>query len=204
MIESLYDNFKTILSMTWPVVFISMIVLVSLRITYIFKNKKEFKLYDEIMMFFFVFYVLILFQIVTSNDASFGSGSNFIPFKEIFRYEAFSRLFYRNVIGNVLLFLPYGYFVSKFITSKSFFMTLFLILLASVSIECTQLAIGRVFDVDDIILNLIGGLSGYYLQLFFGKIYERLPKLVKSESFLNILFSLLLIIFIIFLIVLLV
>ena len=202
MIESLYGNFKDVLVMTWPMVFISMVVLVSLRITYLFKNKKEIKLYDEIIMFFFVFYVLTLFQIVTSSDASYG-GSNFVPFKEMFRYEVFSKLFYKNVIGNVLLFLPYGYFVSKFISSKSFFMTLLLVFLASISIECTQLSIGRVFDVDDIILNLIGGILGYYLQMFFGKIYEKLPNAFKKELFLNILFSILSVVFIIFLIILL-
>ena len=203
MIESLYSNFKDALVMTWPMVFVSMVVLISLRFAYLFKNKKEIILYNEILMFFFAFYVLFLFQIVTSSDDSLVGSSNYIPFKEIFRYRLFSRLFFKNVVGNVLLFLPYGYFVSRLISSKNFFLTFFLILLASVSIEYTQLSIGRVFDVDDITLNVIGGMIGYYFHLVFDKVYNLLPKVLKSRKFLNIVFSILFLAFIILLIALL-
>lgn len=203
MIESLYSNFRDILIMTWPMVCVSMIILVSLRVTYLFKNKKNFILYNEILMFFFAFYVLCLFQIVTSSDDSLLGGSNYIPFKEIFRYRLFSRLFFKNVVGNIILFLPYGYFVSRFLSKKNFFLTSFLVLLASLTIECTQLSIGRVFDVDDIILNLIGGILGYLLFIFFDRIYNALPKVLKSRVFLNIVFVLLFILFILGLIILL-
>lgn len=201
MIGSLYGNFRDALVATWPMVFVSMVVLISLRIVYLIKNKKEIILYNEILMFFFAFYVLFLFQIVTSTDDTLLGGSNFIPFKEIFRYELFSRLFFKNVIGNVLLFLPFGYFVSRSISSKSFFLTFFLVLLASFSIECTQLSIGRVFDVDDIILNVFGGMLGYYLHLFFDKIYNSLPKVLRSRTFLNIVFTVLFIAFVTFLVI---
>ncbi len=203
MLDSLYSNFKDVLVMTWPMVLVSMVVLVSLRVTYLFKNKKDFVLYNEILMFFFVFYVLCLFQIVTSSDDSLLGGSNYIPFKEIFRYKLFSRLFFKNVIGNIILFLPYGYFVSRFVSKKNFLLTTALIFIASFTIECTQLSIGRVFDVDDITLNLIGGILGYLLYLFFDKIYNALPKVLKSKTFLNIFFILLFILFVIGLIILL-
>ena len=36
-------------------------------------------------------------------------------------------------------------------------LTLFLTIIASVSIEIVQMSIGRVFDVDDILLNTVGG-----------------------------------------------
>lgn len=36
-----------------------------------------------------------------------------------------------------------------------------LVFFASVTVETTQLLIGRVFDIDDIILNIIGGIVGY-------------------------------------------
>ena len=47
--------------------------------------------------------------------------------------------------------------------------------------------IGRVFDVDDIILNIIGGTIGHYLYVFLDRIGNKLPKLFKSEVFLDIL-----------------
>ena len=203
MFDSLYNNFKDVINNTWPMVFVSLIILISLRLTYMYKNKVKFVLYREILLFFFAFYVLCLFQIVTSTDTSLTGGSNYIPFKEIFRYRLFSRLFFKNVVGNIILFLPYGYFVSRFLSKKNFFLTSFLVLLASLTIECTQLSIGRVFDVDDIILNLIGGILGYLLFIFFDRIYNALPKVLKSRVFFNFVFVLLFILFILGLIILL-
>lgn len=192
----LYNDFKDIFMTTWPIVFVSLVALISFRLSFLYKNKVKFVLHREILLLFFAFYILCLFQIVTLSDQS-ASSSNFIPFREIMRYKLFSSLFIRNVIGNVLLFLPYGYFVGRYFAGKSKILSTFLILLASVSIECTQLLIGRVFDVDDILLNVIGGILGYLLYIFIERIYDRLPKFLKSDILLNILFSILLIILII-------
>ena len=199
MLESLYTNFKSVFNATWPMVFVSLVILVSLRLSYLYKNKAKFVLYKEIFLFFFAFYILCMFQIVTSTDISGSYGNNFVPFKEIMRYKLFSNLFMKNVIGNMLLFLPYGYFVGKFFSGKNKILTFFLVFLASVSIEYTQLSIGRVFDVDDIMLNLIGGSIGYTLYLFSDRIYNKLPKFFKSMWFLNIIFIILFIAFMIFL-----
>lgn len=199
MIESLYTNFKNIFNTTWPMVFVSLVILVSFRLSYIYKNKVKLILYKEIFLFFFAFYILCLFQIVTSTDISVSYGNNFIPFKEIMRYKLFSTLFFKNVVGNVLLFLPYGYFVGRYFSGKSKKLSIFLITLASVAIEYTQLSIGRVFDVDDILLNVIGGTIGYMIFLFSDKIYSKLPSFFRSVWFLNTLFIILLVIFFVFL-----
>lgn len=199
MLSSLYSNFKDVISITSPMIFVSLIILVSLRLSYLYRNKIEFVIYKEIMLFFFAFYVLCLFQIVTSSDVSISYGSNFVPFKEIFRYKLFSKMFMTNVVGNVLLFLPYGYFVGKYFAGKNKILSLFLILLASVSIEFTQLYIGRVFDVDDIILNLVGGVVGYILYYYSEKIFTSLPKFFKSRVFLDTVYIILFILFMIML-----
>ena len=199
MIESLYTNYKSIFNTTWPMVFVSLVILVSFRLSYLYKNKVKFVLYKEIFLFFFAFYILSLFQIVTSTDISSSFGNNFVPFKEIMRYKLFSQLFMKNVIGNVLLFLPYGYFVGRYFSGTSKKLSIFLITLASVAIEYTQLSIGRVFDVDDIMLNVIGGTLGYMLYLFSNRIFNSLPKFFRSEIFLDIVFSILLIAFFVFL-----
>ena len=152
MLESLYTNFKSIFTTTWPMVFVSLVILISFRLSYVYKNKIKVVLYKEIFLFFFAFYILCLFQIVTSTDISSSYGNNFIPFKEIMRYKLFSNLFMKNVVGNVLLFLPYGYFVGRYFSGKSKGLSIFLITLASVAIEYTQLSIGRVFD-DELFSN---------------------------------------------------
>jgi glycopeptide antibiotics resistance protein len=73
-----------------------------------------------------------------------------------------------NLIGNILLFIPAGYFFPRlwrfFRPFGRFFLTVFLLLLL---IECLQLFSlrGRLY-VDDIILNLIGLTLGYLLYKF--------------------------------------
>lgn len=202
MLESLYWSFKNTFGNTLPMIFVSLVLVISLRLTYLYKNKIKFEIYKEVLLLFFTFYCLCLFQIVTSSDSNASGTSNFIPFKEIMRYSSVNDLFIKNVIGNILLFLPYGYFVGKFFAKDSKLLSVFLILLASVSVEFTQLYIGRVFDVDDIILNVIGGFIGYFIYLSTEKIFGFLPNFFRSKTFLNIVFSILFIIFTVFLVML--
>ena len=190
---SLYSNLQDIIRMTWPTLMISLVVIVSLRISYIIKRKEKFVLYEEIFSLLFILYILCLFQVVTAQDINILEGNNFIPFREIFRYSLGSKYFIKNIIGNVIMFMPYGFFVGKYASLKNWKLTVFLLLLASISIEVTQLVIGRVFDVDDIILNVFGGLLGYYAYRFTDSILGSLPKFFRSKVVLNILSIILLI-----------
>ena len=192
--SSLYGNLKDIIMMTWPTLFISIVVLLSIRISYIIKHKEKFILHKEIFLLIFILYILCLFQVVTAQDINILEGNNFIPFKEIFRYEFGSKYFIKNIIGNVIMFMPYGFFVGKYASLKNTKLTIILLLLASFSIEITQLLIGRVFDVDDIILNVFGGVIGYFVYRVLDNFYNSLPKFLKTEIFLNILSMLLLVI----------
>ena len=185
--NSLYGNLKDVIMMTWPMLFISLVILVSVRISFLIKHKEEFILYKEITLLLFVLYILCLFQIVTAQDVNIYEGNNFIPFTEIFRYEIGSKYFIKNIIGNVIMFMPYGFFVGKFASLKNTKLTIFLLLLASISIEVTQLLIGRVFDVDDIILNIIGSVGGYLIYVILSAIDHKLPDFTKKVWFRNIL-----------------
>ena len=55
-------------------------------------------------------------------------------------------------------------------------------IITSVVIEFTQLKIGRTFDVDDIILNLIGAFLGYIVYLFIDLLERKLPNLIDIDS----------------------
>lgn len=175
-----------ILGAVWPTILISSVIIISMRITYIIKNKENFILYKELLSFVFVIYVLCLFYVVTFQDVGW-SKSNFIPFKEMFRYSIGSRLFIKNVIGNIIMFIPYGFFASYFLDLKKTKSMTLMALLVSASIEITQLVIGRVFDIDDIILNTIGGIIGFYLYKSLDFINEHLPNFLKNQIVYNIL-----------------
>lgn len=187
----LRNSLLEIFSETWPTIVLSTVIIVSMRIVDLIKNKKQVVLYRELLSLLFVIYVLCLFYVVTFQDVSW-STSNFIPFQEMFRYDFGSRLFIKNVLGNMLLFIPYGFFMGYYLKIKKPISILLLCLLVSGTIETTQLLIGRVFDVDDIFLNVIGGMIGYFIYYIIKKIGDRAPSFLRSNIALNILVSLLL------------
>ena len=172
MLGPLTNTIQGVVNFTWPMLIISIVIMVSVRITYIIKNKTRF--------------VLCLFQVVTFQDSMAQYGNNFIPFHEIFRYNITSRLFLKNVIGNMIMFFPFGFFISYYINPDDIKPILILTLIASVAIEIVQLLIGRVFDIDDILLNLVGGALGYAIYNIMRKIGEKFPKVFHNELLLNI------------------
>ncbi len=193
MLEPISTTIQDVINFTWPMVIISCVIMISFRLSYLITHKEKIIIYKELFMLIFGIYILCLFQIVTFQDDTLWASNNFIPFQEIMRYNINSHLFFKNVVGNMLLFMPFGFFASYYLKSEKARLPLFLTLVASVSIELVQLSIGRVFDVDDIILNLLGGFIGYITYSIIRIIGEPLPKFCKSDWFLNILSILLLI-----------
>lgn len=191
MLVEVKDNTIDLLAQTWPMLMISMVVAISLRVAYFVHSKEKFSFHEELLKLLFIAYVLCLFQIVTEKDISL-TGANYIPFKEIFRYNLGSNLFYRNVLGNMLLFMPYGFFIGKYTKTRQIKIAVLLALLASFTIEVTQLMIGRVFDIDDIILNVVGSTIGFLLYCLWRKISINLQNDKKNSWILDLIALLLL------------
>lgn len=178
------STISSIILEIWPMILIIVVILTTLRVMDIIVNKRKIVLYNDLLILLFAIYILCLFHVVTFQDVNFGE-SNFIPFKEMFRYELFSRLFIKNVMGNVLLFIPFGFFTSYILKRKRIYIPIILTIITSITIETTQLYIGRVFDIDDIILNVVGGIIGYLLYIFLDEIKIHLPKYLKKDWFIN-------------------
>ena len=95
---------------------------------------------------------------------------NLIPFKEITRFYTYRELvgieaFMLNLLGNVIAFIPFGFMIPIVsLKNRVFFRTVGLTFLLSLFIECIQL-IARVgsFDVDDLMLNTLGGIIGHII-----------------------------------------
>ena len=94
--------------------------------------------------------------------------------------------------------MPFGLFVTAYLNSNKIFPTILLTIISSVSIEFVQLLIGRVFDVDDIILNVFGGFIGGVLFVFLDKLRNKLPSSLNKEWFMNLFIIILLLIAIIY------
>ena len=95
---------------------------------------------------------------------------NLVPFRTISSYLASTPSLNVAVqlLGNVLLFVPLGFFLaygSVFRTAKALTVGLFV----AVLVEAWQSLVGRTFDIDDVILNGIGVVLGVSVAvLFFG------------------------------------
>lgn len=69
------------------------------------------------------------------------------------------------VVENVLLFVPFGFTLAWAVKgARKFFPHLFLCFGVSLTVEFLQLVTGRgVFQIDDILTNVVGGFAGYVL-----------------------------------------
>lgn len=179
---------RNVLEMTWPTLVIVVSIVVVLRLTYVFRGeRKRFVLHEEIFDLLFLVYLIILWQLVTGQDLNVNGGTNFMPFREILRYDYGTLSFYKQVFGNILLFIPLGYFATSYCRIKNLGVITIVSLLSSSVIEVVQHFIGRSFDIDDIILNVVGGIIGFLLYRGLSSIKKHLPDFLQKDWIYNIL-----------------
>jgi len=196
----MFDNaIKNTLSGALPMLIIFIVVISTVRITGFKTSGKKMVIHDEVMNLLFIIYVLLLFEILTGTENSLGSGINYIPFKEILRYNFGSRMFILNVVGNILIFIPFGYFISRYIKPKRILPIIINSVITSITVELVQLNIGRSFDIDDILLNLVGAIVGYFLYVGVSAILHHLPKFLQKEFFYDALSIIILVGFVMYL-----
>ncbi len=96
-------------------------------------------------------------------------GISLIPFTTIRSYIKYSGIFHAllNILGNVILFIPIG-FIFPLILIRYRDLKKIAVLSISISlfIEFIQFFVGRSCDIDDLILNFIGGIIGYTIFCF--------------------------------------
>lgn len=132
----------------------------------------------------FLGYVLFFGSILGRTEHSGEYRYNLTLFQEIGRYYGIGirfgkwRLFIWNVIGNIAVFIPFGIFLpTLFSRCKNICLTVILTFHMTLTVELIQLVtqVGS-FDVDDILLNTIGGLCGYIIWFLF-----RIMKKIKDK-----------------------
>lgn len=179
------ETLRTVISSIWPSLLILITILFSIRYFSITSNNKKIVFYREIMYLIFVVYLMCFFYVLTFEDVDW-STANLIPFKEMFRYKVGSRMFLKNVCGNIILFIPYGFFVAYFTQIRKVKIVTILSLLVSFAVEIIQYRIGRVFDIDDIFLNVMGGILGYYFYRLFTSLLNKTFLKKYKETLCNV------------------
>jgi len=99
--------------------------------------------------------------------------ANFIPFKTILPYllgEKGFMIAVLNLAGNILLLVPIGFLVPLIYPNMTWKKTLVLAVVTGFALEGMQalLHVG-IFDVDDLILNGLGVMAGYWLFMIRAK-----------------------------------
>ncbi len=152
-------------------------------------SKARYRAESIILSALFMIYLIVLFKITIFRDRISGAQSfNLIPFTTIAEYlkSAISGIKITgiaNLLGNLILFFPLGY-VAALLFPKMRKLTRILILVFgfSVAIEIVQyiLRCGTA-DIDDVILNTLGGIAGYGIYALF----SRFPKPKKYAVIIN-------------------
>lgn len=139
---------------------------------------------------FLIIYILLLANALLFKEVSplglFEEGRtiiralNLVPLQTVFGYFSGTNfnlwISLMNVAGNVILFIPMGMYLQIFKKNKKLLNSVALVGAISLAVEITQyiLGIGH-SDIDDFILNTIGGLIGALL-------YRILYVLLKDEN----------------------
>ncbi len=146
------------------------------------KQVKRFRILGKLL---FILYIGFLIYFLFLSDWYGREGVldeyryNLELFKEIRRFVMYREQLgpfavFSNLFGNILIFMPFGFFISMASRTRGFFKTLFYSLCLSLCVEILQLAtrVGS-FDVDDILLNTVGGVLGYLVFVICNLIRRR-------------------------------
>ena len=129
----------------------------------------------------FLFYAYLLIETVFfARDAK--RSVNLVPFDMIT-----DKGLTLNVWGNILMFIPLGLYAANFLKKFNFWKALWVVICASLGIEVLQYIFKRgVSDIDDLLLNTIGGLNGIFIYLIFKTMFKSKERVHSAISVLSL------------------
>lgn len=158
-----------------------------------FFRKGKFNIYHEIGLLFFVLYLVGLSSQTIIPKIQFGlqwldiperdfSTVNLVPFMifkdsfQMWRETGSLRYFITNFLGNMVVFYPLGFFPALLWPkiNCSVKRAVILGLYASCFVEFCQLFLNRGTDIDDVILNTLGAVTGYGIFLLLRRFFPNI------------------------------
>lgn len=175
-----------------PITLLVGILYIIFRFLKLKKNNSDINYKREILYLIFICYIVGLFNLVlvpinfwniiwynifyNFNENPFAGifdfSYNFIPtiYKIIIGEYTPDSWVKAMIVGNFLMFIPMGILLSlcfENVNKKNIFKYAVLIPLA---IEVLQLVVGRSFDIDDLVMNFLGIIIGYFIVELVKKI----------------------------------
>ena len=137
-----------------------------------------------VVLFYFLFFSESMGRTYSERTYHY----NLVPFREIKRFLFYYKVLgvqavMLNIAGNIAAFIPFGIFLPFFSKRcRHFLYTSFYSLELSLLVELLQLItkVGS-FDVDDLLLNTIGGMLGYLIYHLFIKFWTKAVQNKKAD-----------------------
>lgn len=177
------------------------ILLCSIIDTVLIKKKMRNKRYifaDIAVVFYIAFLIKVAFfpipfekdTIEMLRENSYGASINYRPLYTIIGIIKSSDL--HNMVfqlaGNLIMLFPLGFYMGVTIQKKLGKLALF-IALTSITIEIMQFLIGiiidyqyRIVDVDDVLLNVLGGIVGVLIGLLIKPLYNMICAQIINDN----------------------
>lgn len=111
-----------------------------------------------------------------------GEGINLAPFRTVasFFKHCSTDIFLVNIVGNIVMFIPWGFGLPLLWKKQQRVVRVARnVLLLPLFIESCQLFIGRSVDVDDLLLNFVGGCIGAVLYYVLRKAVPGVDRLAR-------------------------
>ncbi len=147
----------------------------------------------SIYIIYFIFMAeILLFKNVRPSEI-FGSDRDIsrqlaiMPFQSIMKYYNSGNIWASilNVIGNIVVFIPFGIYLMLYTKKNTSVKATTTVFFTSLSVEVIQFVLDiGIADVDDIILNVIGGIVGVLGYKFLKLIFKQDKKVKTTLIFL--------------------
>lgn len=116
----------------------------------------------------FVLFLVGLYSQAFASGGNVQGGINLVPFTVLTDtwheiQHGNTAYFLINFLGNIIMFLPIGFFVPLLWRGMPLCKTVWIGFLCSLCIELCQLFLPRGTDIDDLFLNTLGAVAGYGL-----------------------------------------
>ncbi|WP_242705620.1 VanZ family protein [Pontibacillus sp. ALD_SL1] len=165
----------------YDVVALGSILLVIYIVIDVIKNRTK-NLLRRIIFYSFIFYLLNVIQLTTGGivlppQKDVDPRIQVVPLHFVgdlygmYHNNGLDWFFWNSVklsVYNLIMLMPLGIYLSVLFRLKRFSKSFFVVLMVSLTIEISQLIFGflgfirgRTFNVDDLILNTLGGLLGF-------------------------------------------
>lgn len=187
-----------------PFALIGSVLYLLARLIFVKKRKIKFKPGREFLMLVFVAYLISLASLTVLPQISLGIDSlsgqfffnvnivdsgniNLVPFRTIsellttnnhaiITHSDWQYLRFVYLLGNLFLLAPFGFLLPILWKNYNFKHTILFAMAIVITIEFTQYFIGRNSDIDDLILNTLGAMSGYGLYKVYCWLSKRMGK----------------------------